>query len=182
MSAGVTRSELWFRGSVFGIFSGVIAITSAAIPFFYGFLHKNRPPTLEQKITVLTGSLNNAARAISDIEQEIQSRQQFADKLRADAEEAKKIATLNKEQVDAVAQTLRGQLQEQERASYWPHLLANLFFAALGVALTELYRWVVRRLCRCLRAAHHAAWRGDVSSSAWRHRNKQPCTAAGALS
>jgi gas vesicle protein len=102
----------------------------------------NRAPSLEDKVAVLTSSLNQAAKAISEVESEVRNRQQLADKLRKDAEEARKIVTLNKEQVEAVSQALRGQLQQRERATYWRRLAENFFFAVLGVALSESYRWI----------------------------------------
>jgi hypothetical protein len=117
---------------------------------FGTYERKKQPkePNLEEKIVLLTKNLNDAARAISDVEREVQTRQKLADKLRSDAEEAQTLVTLNQKQVEAVAQALRGQLEERERASYWWNLGQNFFFAALGVALSELYRWIVRKVNR----------------------------------
>jgi arginine/ornithine N-succinyltransferase beta subunit len=126
--------------------TGIIA--SVTLVVATEWTQKKRPGeiTLEQKITALTKNLNDSARAISEVEREVQARRQLADKLRADAEEAQNLATLNQKQVEAVAQALRGQLEERERASFWWTIGQNFFFAALGVALSEVYRWIVRQL------------------------------------
>jgi FtsZ-interacting cell division protein ZipA len=66
--------------------TGIIA--SVTLVVATEWTQKKRPEeiTLEQKITALTKNLNDSARAISEVEREVQARRQLADKLRADAE------------------------------------------------------------------------------------------------
>jgi hypothetical protein len=98
--------------------------------------------TLEERIHALTGSLNDSAALISSIEQEISQRQQLVAKLQQDAAEAEKLKALSADQVAAVAQALRGQLQSENRSAFWPSTFTNLFFAFLGAAIGEGFRWI----------------------------------------
>ena len=66
-------------------------------------------------------------------------------KLEQDAETARKLSAVNKEQVDAIAQVLRGQIEAQERRSFWSNQALAVFYALLGVAFSELTRWLLRR-------------------------------------
>ena len=99
-------------------------------------------PVLEQRITELTNSLQKSSRSISDIEQEIEQRKSLVDKLREDAKIAEGLKTLNKEQVDAVAATLRGQLQVADDQAWWGDVRMNVFFTLLGTLLGQL-TWLV---------------------------------------
>jgi hypothetical protein len=95
---------------------------------------------LAVRIQTLTNSLNSAAKTISQIEDEIKQRQSLVAKLQRDADEASKLSTLNKDQLDAVAQLLRSQTE----SSFWSSQAIALFYAVFGVALSELYRFVMR--------------------------------------
>jgi len=101
-------------------------------------------PTLEDRIRELTQSLNKSATTIQEIENEITKRQALVSQLRKDAETASKLATVNKEQVDAIAQVLRTQIQAQERNSFWFNQGINALYMFLGVGLGELVRWFLR--------------------------------------
>src|SRR5215472_4317359 len=73
------------------------------------FEQKNAPQTLEDRIRELTDSLNKSATTIQDIENEITKRQALVGQLQKDADTASKLATVNKQQVDAIAQVLGAQ-------------------------------------------------------------------------
>ena len=109
---------------------------------FMGPMPRSAPVSLEDRIVKLTNALNGASKAISDIEAEIVARQALVERLREDAELAEKIATLNREQSDAVAQALKVQLDRQDRRAFWLSVLTNIFFTCLGVLLSEIvHRW-----------------------------------------
>jgi len=87
---------------------------------------------LPQKIELLTKSLSSAARDIKQIEDEIAARQKLVERLKADAETAQALSALNQKQTEAIAQSLRGQLEQKERETFWWSIGQNVFFAALG--------------------------------------------------
>lgn len=120
----------------------MLAVATSVAIGFTEFLNSRRElPPLEQRISELTDSLQKSSRSISDIEQEIEQRKSLVDQLREDAKIAEGLKTLNKEQVDAVAATLRGQLQVQSDESWWSDVGMNVFFTLLGTILGQL-TWV----------------------------------------
>jgi hypothetical protein len=89
--------------------------------------------------------LNSAAKTISEIEGEIKKREELVRRLQSDAETATKLSELNKPQLDAVAQVLKGEIERDQRQSFWTAQGLAVFYAILGVALAELYHWIIRR-------------------------------------
>jgi TolA-binding protein len=124
--------------------AGLVAV-AVSTAFFDRADRNGKQADLAGRIEELTRSLNSAARSVSEIEREIHARQQLVARLREDAETAKNLATINEQQAQAIAQALRGQLQQQEREAYWWSVGQNAFFTLLGVVLAELYHWVRRR-------------------------------------
>ena len=115
---------------------------------FTGLFHSfdvNKQPALENKIKSLSSSLNTAASTISQIETEIAARQTLVQQLKSDAETAQALSALNQQQTQAIAQSLRGQLEKKEKEGFWWSIAQNVFFAALGVAFGELYHFLMRR-------------------------------------
>jgi hypothetical protein len=108
------------------------------------FVMKKKDADLPSKIQTLTASLNSASQAIGQIENEIKQRQELVQKLEKEADTASKIAALNKEQMDAVAQVLRSEIKSDERQNFWGAQLLAFFYAALGVGLSEGYRYLLR--------------------------------------
>jgi hypothetical protein len=108
----------------------------------------NVPPEKEAdlpaRISMLTSSLNAAAKTIGAIEEEIKQRQALVDQLSKEADAAEKLKTLNKEQMDAVAQVLRSEIKSEERQNFWTAQFLAFFYAALGAALSEGYRFILR--------------------------------------
>jgi len=125
--------------------AAAISLTATKLPDkFAEFLGISRPPVakeLPDRIRVLTDSLNAAARAIGDIESEIQERKELVDKLKRDAEIANNLKQLNKEQVDAVAQVLRSQIDREQKEGFWATQGIAFFYTILGVFLAEAFRW-----------------------------------------
>lgn len=88
--------------------------------------------TIEQRVRRLTGSLIEATQLIYQIEGEIESRRTLVDRLQDDLETYNRIVELKRPEVEAVAQLLRGELQKQEKLSFWQNVLINFVFFALG--------------------------------------------------
>jgi hypothetical protein len=105
--------------------------------------------TLETRIVLLTGALNVAAAIISDVEQEVNKRQELLERLQQDADEAKALASLNSPQAGAVVQALRGELDKESNRGWWSSIIQNLIFSILGaifgVGATESWRWLRRK-------------------------------------
>ncbi len=99
---------------------------------------------LPTRINTLTESLKDAAKAIDAIEQEIKQRQALVEQLEREADTASKLKTLSKDQLDAVAQVLKSEIQSDQRQNFWSAQVLAFFYAAVGVALSELYRFILR--------------------------------------
>jgi hypothetical protein len=152
VSVRATEFLLWTDYLLFGRIRLLIAalITVAAVTLLLTAISFRLSPshdamrdhgrTLEARIEGLTNSLNDAARLISEINQEITRRQQLEEKLQRDAQEAKQASELKPEQEAAVAQALREELQNEGRSGFWYTVLANLFFALVGAGISELFR------------------------------------------
>ena len=91
---------------------------------------KKEAPSLEDRITALAKSLKSSLSVISEIESEIASRSQIASKLKADVKRYEKLKELNAAQVDAIAQTIRGEIAGESKKS----LLRNALIT-FGVAM-----------------------------------------------
>lgn len=127
------------------------AFAAALLSFSVSFVldvWTSPPPKqdLASRIQILTGRLNISAKTISEIEREIAERQELVKKLENDAETAKRLTVVSREQVEAIAQTLRGELEKKEQSSFWITHLTAVFYTLLGVALAELYHYVRRRM------------------------------------
>jgi hypothetical protein len=115
-----------------------------------GNFSASQPETLEARISTLTKSLKESAQLISSIEEEVSQRQALVERLQHDADEAKKLSSLNSDQVAAVAQVLRGELRSESRFGFWVTALTNLVFAILGASISEGFR--IFRRWRLLRS------------------------------
>jgi hypothetical protein len=91
---------------------------------------KKEAPTIEDKITTLAGSLKSSLSVISEIESEIESRSKIVSKLKEDVKRYEKLKELNETQVDAIAQTIRGEIAGESRKSLWRNALITF-----GVAM-----------------------------------------------
>jgi hypothetical protein len=91
-----------------------------------------------------TASLKGAADTIGQIEEEIKQREALVQRLEEQADTAKKLSAMNKDQLDAVAQVLRGEIGRDERQNFWSAQALAFFYPAVGVGLSELYRFILR--------------------------------------
>ncbi len=92
--------------------------------------------TLDTRVERLGKSLTNAVDLIGEIEREIQDRHSLVEKLRADIELNKKLAELEQPQVEAIVQTLRGQLEAHGRSAFWRGVAVNFVFFLMGAGLS----------------------------------------------
>jgi F0F1-type ATP synthase membrane subunit b/b' len=147
------RFSLWLRSLPDDTANLLVELTTVCfcmmlffgVSFLYGAIwpqQKERTPDVQERIALLSGSLNSAAKAISEIESEIKQREALVQRLKDDAETATKLTTMSKEQTEAVAQVLRGEMEKEKERSFWGTNLSNLFYAVLGIVLAELFRMI----------------------------------------
>jgi hypothetical protein len=162
----LTKDELrWYRqqlgAAALGLLAGLIIVVPAVL-WLSGFLlpkKQHEQPEIARRIGVLTDILNKSARAIGDIETEITQRRELVRQLEKDAQRAKQLSAVSREQAEAVAQTLKIELERREQSSFWSSQLLSLFYVLLGVVAAEIFRYVRGRYLR------RASQRGsDVAS------------------
>lgn len=90
----------------------------------------------EERIDRLSKSLKEAANLSSEIENEIIRRNEIVDKLKGDLDRYQELTKLKETEVEAVVQTMRGELRRESNKSLWQSAGLNLIFFLAGVAVT----------------------------------------------
>lgn len=93
---------------------------------------------LEERINKLLEALNYSSTLINEIEEEIFIRKEFVKNLKTDAEKAKQIASLSKEQADAISREIQIQLEKEGRKSFWKSAALNFGFFIAGAIVSYL--------------------------------------------
>jgi flagellar biosynthesis/type III secretory pathway M-ring protein FliF/YscJ len=92
--------------------------------------------TTEQRIARLTTALSESSHVIQEIEAEMKDRTELVEKLKRDAETYERLRNINREEAEAVAQALGGELRKEGRRSLLTNFFMNFGFFVLGVATT----------------------------------------------
>jgi ABC-type multidrug transport system fused ATPase/permease subunit len=92
--------------------------------------------TTEQRIARLTTALSESSHVIEEIEVEMKDRTELVEKLKRDAETYERLRNINREEAEAVAQALGGELRKEGRRSLLTNFFMNFGFFVLGVATT----------------------------------------------
>ncbi len=110
-----------------GAVSGIIALLS------YRKQEKLRreAPTLEDRIATLIEQLKMSSSAISEIEAEIERRREIAERLKGDVQRYEQLRELSQSQVEAIAQTIRGEIAVESRKSIWRNAIITFIVALL---------------------------------------------------
>ena len=90
----------------------------------------------EQRIARLTTALSESSHVIQEIEAEMKNRTELVEKLKRDAETYERLRNINREEAEAVAQALGGELRKEGRRSLLTNFFMNFVFFVLGVATT----------------------------------------------
>jgi hypothetical protein len=98
-------------------------------------------PTLQERAAGLSRALADATKLIDEMGTEIQSRQAIVQKLQNDLNTYSALAALRKEEVEAVALTLRVELDREAGRSFWEGASLHFTFFVLGAGIT----WLVER-------------------------------------
>lgn len=91
----------------------------------------------EERIDRLTRSLQEAVSLSSQIENEINRRQKILVKLKADSNRYNALAKLKGIEVEAVVQTMRGEIQKEGNISLWKAAAINMVFFVAGIVVTS---------------------------------------------
>lgn len=124
--------------------AGAAVIAGSSWLLYHAFLTPPKADDLPTQITALTQSLNGAAKTIGEIERQIKQRQLLVEQLEREAQTASNLKTLNKDQLDAVAAVLNREIKSDQSHNFWGTQALAFFYAAVGVALSELYRFILR--------------------------------------
>lgn len=116
-----------------------LAFLTQLIHFWYSVKDSGkRQESLTQRIDRLAGALKEATGLIADIEQQIQDRHSFVERLRVDVQRYEQLAQLNQSQVEAVAQLLRAEIRAEGRSTFWKGVVVNFLFFIIGVIVSRL--------------------------------------------
>lgn len=115
---------------------GFASVLASLIPSTWELFYKRTDTvTIEDRIRELSESLLSATETITQIENEINKRQELVVDLEAKAKLATDLYNTNRGQLDAVAAVLRGELARDERSTFWWGVGQNIVFMILGAFL-----------------------------------------------
>jgi septal ring factor EnvC (AmiA/AmiB activator) len=120
----------WITPVIGGVTALLVSLLGALVASQVERKRKKEAPSLEDRITALAKSLKSSLSVISEIESEIESRSQIVSKLKDDVKRYEKLKELNEAQVEAIAQTIRGEISGESRKSLWRNALITF-----GVAM-----------------------------------------------
>ena len=125
-----------------GIGVGVAGLVTIIFAYITSKLlsRERKTTTIEDRIATLTDSLKSSIEVISELESEIDNRSKMVSKLKDDAERYEKLKVLNEEQVEAIAQTFRGEIKSESKKSIWRNAIINFVVALLFFLLGYLIR------------------------------------------
>ena len=99
-------------------------------------LREKRGETTSERIEKLSRALTDATKLIGGIERELKERHRLVEKLREDCDRYDQLAKLKATEVEAVVQSLRGELRQEGRRSFWQSVFLNFAFFIAGVLVT----------------------------------------------
>lgn len=99
-------------------------------------IRERRGETTSERIEKLSCALNEATNLIGGIERELKERHRLVEKLRKDCARYDELAKLKASEVEAVVQSLRGELRQEGKRSFWQSALLNFVFFLSGIAVT----------------------------------------------
>ena len=95
-----------------------------------------RGETTAERIARLSKALKESIDLTNEIEAEIQQRHSMVTKLQEDVDRFEALAKLKGSEVEAIAQTLRGELRTEGSKSLVKSALVSLFFFVAGILVT----------------------------------------------
>jgi hypothetical protein len=139
------RLENSVRSTLIQAIAGAALLVGAL--FFYQ--QQQIPPqagNLEQRVAILSSTLQTAARSISDTEKEIEARRQLVEKLARDQRRYDDLLKLNKPQIEAITAQLQGELDKAQGRARLEQYGLVVVGALLGVFVQWFFTWLFRLL------------------------------------
>lgn len=99
-------------------------------------IREKRGETTSERIEKLSRALTEATTLIGGIERELKERHRLVEKLRDDCDRYDQLAKLKASEVEAVVQSLRGEIRQEGKRSFWQSVLLNFVFFVAGVLVT----------------------------------------------
>lgn len=99
-------------------------------------IKEKRGETTSERIERLSKALKESISLTNEIEQEIQKRHSMVTKLQDNVNRYESLAKLKESEVEAIAQTLRGELRSEGSKSLLKSALISLVFFVAGVVVT----------------------------------------------
>ena len=122
---------------IIALLLGLIASVIAAL--LQIILRHRKGETTQDRINRLAKSLAGAVQLINQIEKEIEERRSLVTKLQNDIHTYKRIASLNRSEVEAVSQLLRGELRREGGRAFWKTAAVDFLFFVLGAGITMVF-------------------------------------------
>jgi hypothetical protein len=119
--------------------SATAGLITLAVPLLRELRSKKKEPTLQDKITELTNNLASSVAVVSEIEQEILKRKDLVAQQQVDMARYEQLLQVNKDQLEAIAQTLTIPVRKESTKNLWLNVLASLVIAAAFFALGYVF-------------------------------------------
>jgi hypothetical protein len=100
-------------------------------------VRERRGETTPERIEKLSKALTDATSLIGSIERELTERSRLVEKLREDCNRYDELAKLKSSEVEAVVQSLRGEIQQEGKRSFWQSVGLNFLFFVAGILVTR---------------------------------------------
>jgi len=92
--------------------------------------------TSRARIDRLSKALNESIELTSEIENEIRSRHKVVEKLKEDVERYEELSSIKASEIEAVAQTIRGEIKRESNKSLLKSTIVNFLFFIAGIIIT----------------------------------------------
>jgi hypothetical protein len=100
-------------------------------------IRERRGETTSERVEKFANALTQATNLIASIERELKERHRLVEKLRQDCVRYDQLAKLKSVEVEAVVQSLRGELRQEGKKTFWQSVGLNFLFFLAGIVVTK---------------------------------------------
>jgi len=134
---------------LFAALSGVLSLSATLLAKKRLSEYDEAKNSLENKhlavrIKNISATLNTAASEMNDIQKLLEERIALVEKLSEQAKNAESIASINKEQVDAIDDMFSERLKSVNRKNFRQSIFVNAVFFVLGIVVTLIFSMFIR--------------------------------------
>lgn len=120
------------------LIAGMTGVSQVFIELFYRKKEilkkdKKQQEILSNKIAKLTDSLHESSALMAEIEEEFERQKKLAEEWKEQEATSKIIASMNQDEIDAVAKIFGGQLENEAKKSGRSAIIQNIIFCILGI-------------------------------------------------